>query len=121
MIYTFLLILHVLVSIALILVILAQSSKGGALDGMVGGAASNMLGSQGASDFLKKLTRILASVFVILCIMLAITLGKGKSPAKSVVDKMKKESVQQTESTETQDLNTLPAESAKPETKTDTE
>ena len=33
--YTFLMIIHVIISIGLILVILAQSSKGGALDGLL--------------------------------------------------------------------------------------
>ncbi len=124
MLYTFLLILHVIVSVALILVILAQSSKGGALDGMVGGTASSMLGSQGASDFLKKLTRILAAIFVVLCILLAINVGKTNTPKKSdVFEKMKKESAQQNTATESQDLNTLPEKSVEPvkaEPKTDT-
>ncbi|HPR18592.1 MAG TPA: preprotein translocase subunit SecG [Candidatus Cloacimonadota bacterium] len=78
--FTFLMIVHVIISVALILVILAQSSKGGALDGMVGGTATNLLGGQGASKFLKNATRVLAILFMLNCILLAFQL---KSPYQS--------------------------------------
>jgi len=92
--YTVLMVIHVIISISLILVILAQSSKGGALDGMVGGAASNVLGGQGASKFLKNATQILAVLFMINCILLAFQLkGKKASVGSKAVDKMKKEQV----------------------------
>ncbi|MDP8269309.1 MAG: preprotein translocase subunit SecG [Candidatus Tenebribacter davisii] len=111
--YTVLMIIHVVISVALIMVILAQSSKGGALDGMVGGAASNVLGGQGASKFLKNATQILALLFVINCILLAFQL-KGKSPTASskAVDKMKKEQVTE-KPAEQQDLPALPVEAPK--------
>ena len=92
--YTVLMVIHVIISVALIMVILAQSSKGGALDGMVGGAASNVLGGQGASKFLKNATQILAVLFVINCILLAFQLKGGKaSTSSTAVEKMKKEQV----------------------------
>ena len=67
--YIFLMVLHVLISASLIIVILAQSSKGGALDGMLGGAATNVLGGEGASKFLQKVTRILAVLFMVSSIL----------------------------------------------------
>ena len=93
--YTLLMVIHVIISVSLILVILAQSSKGGALDGMVGGAASNVLGGQGASKFLKNATQVLAVLFMINCILLAFQLrGSSVASASSkAVDKMKKEQV----------------------------
>jgi preprotein translocase subunit SecG len=92
--YTVLMIIHVIISVALIMVILAQSSKGGALDGMVGGAASTVLGGQGASKFLKIATQILAVLFMINCILLAFQLKGSKAPTSSkAVEKMKKEQV----------------------------
>lgn len=107
--YTVLMIIHVIISVSLILVILAQSSKGGALDGMVGGAASNVLGGQGASKFLKNATQILAVLFVLNCILLAFQL-KGKEPTASskAVEKMKKEQV--AEPLEQEELPILPIE-----------
>jgi len=70
MIYVIFLILHVLISVALVLVILAQSSKGG-LDANLGGAAMNVFGGSGASQFLKKWTQILGLAFLGSCLLLA--------------------------------------------------
>jgi len=95
----------------IIMVILAQSSKGGALDGMVGGAASNVLGGQGASKFLKNATQILAVLFMLNCILLAFQLRGGSSSTVSskAVDKMKKEQVVE-QPLETEELQVLPIE-----------
>ena len=93
--YMFLMIIHVIISVGLILVILAQSSKGGALDGFVGGTASNILGGQGASKFLKQTTQILAVLFVVNCILLAFQLrGTKTSTTSKAVEQMKKEAVE---------------------------
>jgi len=109
-------VIHVIISVALILVILAQSSKGGALDGMVGGAASNVLGGQGASKFLKNATQILAVLFMINCILLAFQLkGKKASVGSKAVDKMKKEQVVE-QPLETEELQVLPVEEPAEET-----
>lgn len=92
--FTFLMIIHVIISLALILVILAQSSKGGALDGLVGGTATDLFGGQGASKFLRNATQILAVLFMVNCILLALHLkGPGKSASLSTkaVDKMREQ------------------------------
>jgi preprotein translocase subunit SecG len=68
--YTVALIVHVIISVALVLVILAQTSKGG-LDANLGGAAMNVFGGSGASQMLKKWTQILAIIFAASCILLA--------------------------------------------------
>ncbi|MCB5231006.1 MAG: preprotein translocase subunit SecG [Candidatus Cloacimonas sp.] len=81
--YILLLIIHVLISIALVLVILAQSSKGGALDGLVGGTASNMFGSHGASEFLDRWTKILGAIWVISSIILAMNVRTMSGPTGS--------------------------------------
>ncbi|MCK5050946.1 MAG: preprotein translocase subunit SecG [Candidatus Cloacimonetes bacterium] len=109
--YTVLMVIHVIISVSLILVILAQSSKGGALDGMVGGAASNVLGGQGASKFLKNATQVLAVLFMINCILLAFQLrgGSGTSASSKAVDKMKKEQVVE-QPLEQEELPVLPLE-----------
>jgi len=108
--YTVLMIIHVIISVGLIMVILAQSSKGGALDGMVGGAASNVLGGQGASKFLKNATQILAVLFMLNCILLAFQLRGTKTTVSSkAVDKMKKEQVAE-QPAEQEELPVLPTE-----------
>lgn len=81
--YIFLLIIHVIISIALVMIILAQSSKGGALDGLVGGTASTMLGSHGASAFLRKWTKILGAVWVISSLILAMNVRAITAPSRA--------------------------------------
>lgn len=68
--YTLALIVHAIICIALVLVILAQTSKGG-LDANLGGAAMNVFGGSGASKMLKKWTQILAILFAASCLLLA--------------------------------------------------
>ncbi|MBN1327574.1 MAG: preprotein translocase subunit SecG [Candidatus Cloacimonetes bacterium] len=106
--YIFLTVIHVIVSIALILVILAQSSKGGALDGMVGGVASNVLGGQGASKFLKNATRILAFAFMVICILLAFQLKERPASASTKAVDMLKEQEAQKETPLEEELPSLP-------------
>ena len=78
MLYTVALIVHAIICVELVLVILAQTSKGG-LDASLGGAAMNVFGGSGASQFLKKWTQILALIFVASCLLLAFLVKNTKS------------------------------------------
>lgn len=65
---------HVLVCIALILVVLLQSSKGEGLAGSAfggGGLGGAVFGGRGAATFLSKATTYLAILFMVNCIALA--------------------------------------------------
>jgi preprotein translocase subunit SecG len=73
-----LLVIHILISIALVLIILAQTSKGNGLDSSLGGAASNVFGS-GASEMMKKWTQIIGGLFLVSCVFLAITVKSGNT------------------------------------------
>ncbi len=71
-----LIIFHVLVCLALILVVLLQSSKGEGLAGSAfggggGGISGAVFGGRGAGTFLSKATTVLAVVFMINCVLLA--------------------------------------------------
>lgn len=113
-----LLILMVIVSIALILVILAQSSKGGALEGMVGGAASDMFGGQGASNFLTKATKILVALFFILCFLMAFFstgAARGTKTSTKAVDALRKQTAKE-QPVQTEDLQELPKTEEAPAT-----
>ena len=88
--YTIALIIHVIICIALVLVILAQSSKGG-LDSNLGGAAMNVFGGSGASKFLKKWTQILSVVFAASCLLLAFLVKDvSNSPLTRIQERQKK-------------------------------
>lgn len=85
--YTFLVIVHVIVAILLIVVVLMQSSKGGGLAGAFGGGASGgqaVFGGRGAASFLQKFTVGLAAVFMILALLINI-IGPGGETQRSVV------------------------------------
>ncbi|OQY38579.1 MAG: preprotein translocase subunit SecG [Candidatus Cloacimonetes bacterium 4572_65] len=80
MIVYILLVVHILISIALVLTILAQTSKGNGLDSSLGGAAANVFGS-GASQMLRKWTQIIGTIFLVSCVFLAITVRNSKGSA----------------------------------------
>ncbi len=67
-----LIIIHVVVSIALIMIVLLQTGKGADMGAAFGGGSSQTLfGSSGASTFLGKLTTIAAVVFMLTSLVLA--------------------------------------------------
>lgn len=72
--FTFLIIIHVVVCAGLIIVVLMQSAKGDGLAGAFGGGAFSgaVFGGRGAATFLSKATTVLAILFMISCIGLTI-------------------------------------------------
>ncbi len=85
MLYGFLLVIHVIISVLLVVVVLMQSSKGGGLAGIAGGAmASNpVLGGRQAATLLHKVTIVLAVAFGLNVLLLGI-LSKGSTTPTSV-------------------------------------
>lgn len=76
---TLVLIVHTLVTIALVAVILLQRSEGGGL-GIGSGNAGGLVTARGAADLLTRSTSILAAAFVGTSLMLAILYGQeGKA------------------------------------------
>ena len=75
---TFLIIIHVIVSIALIMIILLQTGKGADMGAAFGGGASQTLfGSTGSSTFLGKITTVVAVIFMITSLGLAYISSHG--------------------------------------------
>ena len=71
--FALLIILQMIVSILLVLSILLQSSKGGGLAGIAGGLmSSTVFGGRGAASFLAKATTVLATVFFLNCLGMAV-------------------------------------------------
>ena len=77
MLMTFILVIHGLISLALVGVILLQRSEGGGL-GIGGGNAGGMMTARGAANLLTRSTMILASLFVVTSIVLAVLAATGK-------------------------------------------
>lgn len=68
--FTFVIILISIIAILISLVVLVQSGKGGGLAGIAaGGATQQVLGARQAPDVLEKATWILATAFIVLCIL----------------------------------------------------
>jgi len=72
MIETLVTILHILTCIALILVIILQSGKGGGVSAAFGGGAGAALGQRSAGTVLGKFTAIAAGVFMVTSMVLAV-------------------------------------------------
>ncbi|MCH8286245.1 preprotein translocase subunit SecG [candidate division KSB1 bacterium] len=76
--------MHIVISIALVLVVLMQSSKGGGLAGAFGGGGgmTAAFGGRGAGTFLSKVTTVLAVLFMFSClgqVLLTNTQGGSQS------------------------------------------
>ena len=76
MLYTFVIVLTVIVSILLIGIVLIQKSKGGGLSSQFGNASS-VMGVRQTNTFLEKTTWTLAAVIVVLSIVSAYTTPAG--------------------------------------------
>lgn len=79
---TFLLVVHTLIAIALVAVILLQRSEGGGL-GIGGGTGGGLMSARGAANLLTRSTTVLASLFIISSIVLAV-LAAGTNKAKPI-------------------------------------
>lgn len=79
-----LLIIHLFLATALVGVILLQRSEGGAL-GMGGGGAGSFMTARGAANLLTRTTAILATLFIVTSLALAIVASNKRAP-RSIVD-----------------------------------
>jgi len=81
-----LMIFIILVSIFLMFIVLIQSSKGGGLAGTFGGSdASMMFGVRRTSDFLIKLTSVLAAIFLLFSLVTNIIINKSAGNVESII------------------------------------
>ena len=78
-------VLNIILAILLVIVILLQKSEGGALG--IGASQESFVSSRSASNFLTKLTAIIATLFIITSISLTIIAQKEISTS-SVLEKV---------------------------------
>ena len=64
-------VLHVLIAVLLVVTVLMQSGKGGGLAASIGGglSSSSVLGGRTAATFLSKTTTVLATAFLLSCLL----------------------------------------------------
>ncbi|MCX7858093.1 MAG: preprotein translocase subunit SecG [Deltaproteobacteria bacterium] len=83
--FTFLVILHVFVTIAMILIVLIQTGRGSEIGAAFGGGASQTLfGSAGTSGFMTRLTTIAAVIFMLTSLSLAYLYSHREYVVKTV-------------------------------------
>ena len=90
--YTFLLILHLLICLSLIGVVLVQSGKGGGLaGGAFGGSAQTVFGGRGATDFITRATMVLGGAFFLTSLVLALmSSGLGRNTRSLIQEEAKR-------------------------------
>jgi preprotein translocase subunit SecG len=93
--YTFVIIIHVFACFLMIGAILLQSGKGAEIGAAFGGSSQTVFGSRGPANFLSKFTVVVAAVFMVTSLSLAI-LAKERTFSSTVIDLKKKESSQPT-------------------------
>jgi preprotein translocase subunit SecG len=92
--YTFLMILFILISFAMVVVILLQAGKGQGLAGSIGGgmAGGAIFGGRGAADFLSKVTTWVAALYIVFAILIGmIYKSEAENVQKSLIQKRMEE------------------------------
>ena len=84
MLYTLLIILHVISCVFLVTVVLLQQGKGADVGAVFGGSSQTLFGSSGAGNFLTKLTSATAIIFMLTS--LTLTYGAAKQTSRSIFD-----------------------------------
>ncbi len=80
MLFNIVIALHLIACVLLVIAVLMQSSRGGALSAAFGGGGGAMFGGRETATFLSKATTVLAVVFFLTSLSLAL-LSSGKSVA----------------------------------------
>lgn len=76
MLYPFVIVIHVIVSLVLILVILMQAGRGSGMSEVFGAGSTQTIFGTSASNFLMKATAVCAVVFILTCMTLAVLSSK---------------------------------------------
>jgi len=125
--YTALVAIQLVLAIGIIGLVLMQHGKGADAGAAFGsGASGTVFGSRGSANFLSRSTGILAALFFIVSLALAVIVARGQSGQESVVDSLKLReatTVQQSPALETPEIaapadeqpETDPAASGAPE------
>jgi preprotein translocase subunit SecG len=85
MLYTLIVVVHVLICFLMIGAILLQSGKGAEIGASFGGSSQTVFGSRGPANFLSKLTVFVAAIFMVTSLSLAI-LAKQRNVSSTVID-----------------------------------
>lgn len=85
--YSVLLVIHVIITVAMIAIILLQRSASDGLSGIGGGGGSGFMTSRGQANLLTRMTAILAALFIINSLALG-WLTQQNAPSRSIADQI---------------------------------
>ena len=119
--FSFLLVVQIIVSVSIITLVMLQQGKGADMGaGFGAGASGTVFGSRGSGSFFTRATAILATVFFINCLLIASPLIRdNEKSANTLADQLEQQAVQMEEAEkaseavkalESQQTETLPAE-----------
>ncbi|HEY6085392.1 MAG TPA: preprotein translocase subunit SecG [Nitrospira sp.] len=91
--HTLIVIIHIIACFLMIGAILLQSGKGAEIGAAFGGSSQTVFGSRGPANFLSKFTVVVAAVFMMTSLSLAI-LAKERTFSSTIIDFKKKETSQ---------------------------
>jgi preprotein translocase subunit SecG len=91
--HTLVIVIHIIACFLMIGAILLQSGKGAEIGAAFGGSSQTVFGSRGPANFLSKFTVVVAVVFMLTSLSLAM-LAKEKTFSSTVIDLKKKETSQ---------------------------
>jgi preprotein translocase subunit SecG len=91
--YIVLIVIHVLICFLMVGGILLQSGKGAEIGASFGGSSQTVFGSRGPANFLSKFTVVVAAIFMITSLSLAI-MARDRTFSSTVIDLKKKETSQ---------------------------
>ena len=83
-------IVHILVCLLLVMAVLLQSGKGGGLASAIGGglSSSSVLGGRSAASFLSKATTILATAFMVSCLVQAVIVRSANEAPTTALERV---------------------------------
>ena len=97
--FSFLLVVQILVSVSIIALVMLQQGKGADMGaGFGAGASGTVFGARGSGSFFTRATGILAAVFFINCLLIASPLIRdNERSADTLADQIEQQAVQQQE------------------------
>ncbi|MCB1768163.1 MAG: preprotein translocase subunit SecG [Candidatus Competibacteraceae bacterium] len=88
MVYTLILVAHVIIAVALVALVLLQQGKGADAGAAFGsGASATMFGSQGSASFLSRTTAVLATAFFLTSLTLGYFATQTSTAPESVIER----------------------------------
>lgn len=87
----FLLIVHIIVTLFMIIVILMQKTNNDGLSGISGGGLGGVISTRTSANILTKLTKILATIFILNSLLLANLFGKASNDRHNMIEQIEQD------------------------------